>query len=172
MNRNTTILMAGALILALAFGASAQSGQEDPTANPLTEAPSTVMGIVESLTPTSLVIQIVGGDQMVFIRDATSNVPATVKTGDQVRVEYEIPEPGTFHLSSVTLATTGSSPAPMSQSLDGSTEAAPPSGDAAGEQATTASGTMPMTASPLATAGIIGALAIGVGLMRQLWRRR
>lgn len=156
MKRNTIILMAGALLSVFSIAAAAQAYDQDPAAAPAMETTSTIMGTVSSVSPTSIVVKLSGGDQMIFIRDTTSRVPTMLSAGDAVRVEYETPEPGTFHATNVVLdtAATGSGAAT-------STPATTPASDQA---VGTSPEAMPKTASPLAAIGLLGILALGGGL--------
>lgn len=153
MKRNTMILMAGALLTVLSVAAVAQAYDQDPAATQDMEKTNTVMGTVVSISPASLVVKMAGGDQMIFIRDMSSRVPTTLSAGDAIRVDYETPEPGTFHATNVAIETAASNSAPVSQ---GATP--------------NESTSMPKTASPLATVGLLGALALGGALAVRMIR--
>jgi hypothetical protein len=162
MKRYRSILMAGALLFALSLAAVAQYENQEPAATPSLKMTSTVTGTVTSVSLTSLVIQLAGGDQMIFIRDANTSFPVTLGAGDAVRVGYETPEAGTFRASMVTLDTADTRGAPRPQDLPSNSSIHHPEPVAGKTDA--ASKTLPGTASPLSTIGLLGILALGGGL--------
>jgi hypothetical protein len=154
--------MAGAMVLALTFTAAAQYETPSPQAAPSTDMTRSVMGTVVSVSDNSLVVKTESGDQMIFTRDASSVIPIMVSAGSAVRVDYETPQPGVFHVSTV-IMDTGASDRTSQQEATGSTT----------PQATgTEMETMPKTASPLPLVGLLGLMALGGAVALHSLHRR
>ena len=148
MKRTTALLMVSAFTLALAFTAAAQYDTPSPSAAPTTDMTRSAMGTVVSVSESSLVIKTENGDQMIFTRDTGSTIPVMVSVGSSVRVDYETPEPGVFHVSNVIVNAGGSD---MTSQRDATTPST----------TTTETEALPKTASPLPFVGLLGLMSLG-----------
>lgn len=196
MKKYGMLIMAAVFVLALSVTAVAQyAAQETQTASPSTvDNPMMVMGTVVSISDASLVVKTDTGDRMIFVRNASSMIPAAVSPGTAVHVVYDSPSPGVLHVSNVEINVDGSGMSPSNTETttrsSGTAGEAPASGTTSatdpstGSSATTSGSvtggsqtgagteTMPKTASPLPVIGLVGILALAGGLTLRIAARR
>ncbi len=173
-----SILLAGILTLVLAGFALAQgmSGNQSGSSN--MSSMQTVSGTVVSSNDNSIVITTDDGTRMTFTRDSMSgNLPSGIQNGSRVTVQYDSPNPGSYHVDTVTLAPAGTSnpsetsPSgtsnPSGTSIYGSNPSGTTTESNMNENTTTTTTTskpgMPRTASPVPLIGLAGLLALGAG---------
>lgn len=195
MKKYGMLIMAAVFVLALSVTAVAQyAAQETQTASPSTvDNQMMVMGTVVSVSDASLVVKTDTGDRMIFVRNASSMIPAAVSPGTAVHVVYDSPSPGVLHVSNVEINVDGSGMSPGNTETttrsSGTAGEAPASGTTSATDpstgSTTTSGsvtggsqtgagteTMPKTASPLPVIGLVGILALAGGLTLRIAARR
>jgi hypothetical protein len=176
MRRYGMIVMAVVFVLALSVTAVAQYAAQDAAQETQT-APSTptqdrmVMGTVVSISEASLVVQTTEGDRMIFVRDASSNIPPVVTAGTSVHVVYDAPSPGILHVSRVEVNVSGSdTKMDNAQSATGTTSST--SARTSSSQTGAGTETMPRTASSLSLIGLVGILALAGGFTIRMAARR
>ena len=116
-----------------------------------------VSGKVISSTPSTLVIETDAGEQMTFLVDSGSDIPATMTPGDRVNIAYSTNDVGKYHATTVTMTSARSTDRSVTY-----TES-----DRNADRSRTAMNDddhLPRTASPLPLIALIGALSVGAGL--------
>jgi len=145
-------------------GTTAQSSQNDMMAT----------GTIVSTSATSLVIRTDAGQAMTFSVGDMDNMPAGLVAGDRVTVHYN-GSLGDFDATSVTRASSMTTPNPSGTSVPSTQresyqtlgESTPP-----GETSRSSyPGSLPDTASPMGTMGLLGLTALGAGLALKAVRR-
>ena len=154
------------LVVVLGCGLGMVMAQDNPAgaAAPSGAAPmpteSTISGTLVSSSTTSIVIKTDTGVESTYVVDGTTALPAEMKPGDRVNLEYHLLDGGAYHASRVTLGTEPAAPS------EASAEATAPGGgsDSGGSASGGSSSGLPQTASPLPLYGVIAVLAIGAAL--------
>jgi hypothetical protein len=160
------ILPAAILVLALAGAGPAIAQTSDLETPSVTVEQDMVIGTVSTVSPTSLVITTENGQTMSLALGATVAKPASLKVGDEVRVEFMTDPAGVFHASSIVLESSapgqaaGSAPPPATPYASTS------------EAAESGSDRLPATASPVPLVGSLGLLSLGAGFAWSTYRHR
>ena len=142
----------------LAAAAVAPIGAQETAPSPDAAAPATltVVGSVETTSPTSLVVRTEDGSQQAFAVDDRSTVPPHLSRGQRVTVTYEVTADGARRATAVSPA---DSDAPSAAAAD----RLPPAPARTAEQ----------KAGPptVAILGALAALAVGIGIALRAYTR-
>lgn len=142
----------------LAAAAAAPLGAQEtaPSPHPAAPATLTVVGSVETTSPTSLVVRAEDGSQQTFAVDDRSTVPPHLSRGQRVTVTYELTADGARRATAVSPADSEAPSAAAAERLP-----APPVRTA--EQ----------KAGPptVAIVGAMAALAVGIGIALRAYAR-
>jgi hypothetical protein len=142
----------------LAAAAAAPIGAQEtaPSPDPAAPATLTVVGSVETTSPTSLVVRAEDGSQQTFTVDDRSTVPPHLSRGQRVTVTYELTADGARRATAV-------SPADSEAPSSAAAERLPPPPVRTAEQ----------KAGPptVAIVGALAALAVGVGIALRAYAR-
>jgi hypothetical protein len=151
------------LVVALGCGLGMVMAQDNPAgaAAPSGTAPapteSTISGTLVSSSTNSIVIKTDTGVESTYVVDGTTALPAEMKPGDRINVEYRLLDGGAYHAARVTLGTETVAPSEASA-------ASAVGSDSGGSASGGSSSGLPQTASPLPLYGVIAVLAIGAAL--------
>jgi hypothetical protein len=143
-------------MLAAAAAAPIGAQQTAPSPDPAAPATLTVVGSVETTSPTSLVVRAEDGSQQTFAVDDRSTVPPHLSRGQRVTVTYELTADGARRATAV-------SPADADAPSAAAADRLPPAPErTAGQKAG------PPT---VAIVGALAALAVGVGIALRAYTR-
>jgi RNase P/RNase MRP subunit p29 len=179
MRKSLLFCVAAVLSLALAGPVSAQSDQpQAPATTSGTTATTTVTGTVVSSTSNELVIDTATGRQRFVVESGTSDIPANLAAGTQVRVEFRTLDGDRRQVARVTASlrtgASSTSSSTSSSSLDRDADATtdldrdPRAGAADPDPDDDA---LPATASPVGLIGLLGLLSLGSAAAVRAWRR-
>jgi hypothetical protein len=143
-------------LLAAAEAAPIGAQETAPSPDPSAPATLTVVGSVETTSPTSLVIRGEDGSQQAFTVDTASTVPPHLSRGQRVTVTYEVTADGGRRATAV-------SPADSEAPSAAAAERLPPPPARTAEQ----------KAGPpmLAIIGALAAMAVGIGVALRAYTR-